>query len=112
MKILLINHIFFLKKGGADIFKAVNRDEFGVATIKDFNAKQDHLDISDILEAYDPLSDALSDFVNIESLIIQNNQQSLKNKIYRAFSSFVTLCDTAVSIRMMLMCQMYNEAKH
>lgn len=50
---------------GADTFVFGAEDTFGfVDTIKDFSvAEGDKIDISDLLEGYDPLSDAISDFV-------------------------------------------------
>lgn len=53
---------------GADVFKVVDTDDLGTATIKDFNVDAgDSLDISNILEGYDPLADVLSDFVKVET---------------------------------------------
>jgi Ca2+-binding RTX toxin-like protein len=52
---------------GADVFSFSAIDAFtGVDTITDFNiADGDKIDISDILEGYDPVSSAISDFVQI-----------------------------------------------
>ncbi len=54
-------------ENGADIFKFLNAD-VGVDSIKDFNLKQgDAIDISDILENFDPLTDSISQFVKIST---------------------------------------------
>jgi Ca2+-binding RTX toxin-like protein len=50
---------------GADTFM-FTADTAGVDTIKDFSlAEGDVLDISNILAGFDPLTDALSDYVNV-----------------------------------------------
>lgn len=50
---------------GADSFVFMDSNE-GVDTIKDFNsAEGDVLDISNILTGFDPLADALTDYVNV-----------------------------------------------
>jgi hypothetical protein len=50
---------------GADTF-VLHAPGTGVDTIKDFSLAQgDKLDLSDVLAAYDPLSDALSDYVKV-----------------------------------------------
>ena len=50
---------------GADTFLFTSMDE-GVDTIKDFSVTEgDKLDISNILAGFDPLTDALSDYVNV-----------------------------------------------
>lgn len=52
---------------GADIFAFESATAYsGVDALKDFKTRQgDAIDISDLLTAFDPLSDALSDFVRI-----------------------------------------------
>ena len=52
---------------GRDVFKAIAVDTIESATIRDFDAREDLLDISDILTGYDPIADVLSDFVNVEA---------------------------------------------
>lgn len=52
---------------GRDVFKAIAADAIDGATIRDFDAREDVLDISDILTGYDPIADVLSDFVNVEA---------------------------------------------
>ena len=50
---------------GADTFKYLEGDT-GTDTIKDFNAKQgDKLDLSDMLDEFDPVADMISHFVQI-----------------------------------------------
>ena len=50
--------------GGTDIF--VFDSFMGIDTVGDFNTSQgDKIDIADLLSGYDPLSDAISDFVQI-----------------------------------------------
>lgn len=52
--------------GGADTFHFLASDGAGsVDTITDFNAGMDHIDISDLLSGYDPVTDAISDFVRV-----------------------------------------------
>jgi Ca2+-binding RTX toxin-like protein len=52
---------------GNDIFKAEATGTIESSTIRDFDKDTDKLDIADILTAYDPLADALTDFVSIEA---------------------------------------------
>lgn len=52
---------------GRDVFKALAADGIERSTIRDFEAKKDVLDISDVLTGYDPVADLLSDFVNVEA---------------------------------------------
>lgn len=52
--------------GGADVFHFLASDGTdGIDTITDFNAGMDKIDISDLLSGYDPVSDAISDFVRV-----------------------------------------------
>ncbi len=52
--------------GGNDTFTFLATSSFdNVDTITDFNTVYDAIDISDILGAYDPLADAITDFVQI-----------------------------------------------
>ena len=54
-------------ENGADIFKFLSLND-GMDSIKDFNLKQgDAIDISDILENFDPLADSISQFVKIST---------------------------------------------
>ncbi|MEW8333805.1 MAG: type I secretion C-terminal target domain-containing protein [Candidatus Thiodiazotropha sp.] len=51
---------------GYDTFTFLNGQSLdAVDTIKDFNSIYDAIDISDLLSAYDPLADAITDFVQI-----------------------------------------------
>lgn len=51
---------------GYDTFAFLDGESFdAVDTIKDFNTTYDVIDISDLLSAYDPLTDAITDFVQI-----------------------------------------------
>ena len=50
--------------GGADVFKFSNINE-GVDTILDLNVNQDKIDISDLLDGYDPAGDNLLDWVSV-----------------------------------------------
>ena len=53
---------------GADTFVFMDSNE-GIDTIKDFNAAEgDVLDISNILAGFDPLADALTDYVNVNNV--------------------------------------------
>lgn len=52
---------------GRDVFKAIATESIESSKIKDFDARNDALDISDILTGYDPMADVLSDFVNVEA---------------------------------------------
>lgn len=55
---------------GADVFKFSAATAFdGPTVITDFNIKQgDSIDISDLLTGYDPLADALTDFVDMRTV--------------------------------------------
>ncbi len=49
---------------GADIFLFETTQDFGMDTIKDFNASEgDVIDISSLLQSYDPLQDSINEFV-------------------------------------------------
>ncbi|MCL4677702.1 MAG: type I secretion C-terminal target domain-containing protein [Alphaproteobacteria bacterium] len=51
---------------GSDIFRFVEGEAFdAVDTIKDFNTTYDSIDVADLLEGFDPLTDAITDFVQI-----------------------------------------------
>jgi len=52
---------------GADVFKFASYTAFaGIDTITDFNQGQsDKIDLSDLLTSYDPLTDAITDFIQI-----------------------------------------------
>lgn len=51
---------------GSDIFRFVEGGAFdAVDTIKDFNTTYDSIDVADLLEGFDPLTDAITDFVQI-----------------------------------------------
>ncbi len=51
--------------GGADTFKIASMND-GLDTIKDFSvAEGDRLDLSDVLSGYDPISDAITDFIQV-----------------------------------------------
>lgn len=53
-------------RGGADTFYFIATDGMDtVDTIVDFNADMDAINISDLLSEYDPLTDAIEDFVQI-----------------------------------------------
>ena len=52
---------------GNDVFKAIANDTIESSKIGDFDARNDALDISDILTGYDPMADVLSDFVDVET---------------------------------------------
>src|SRR5262249_35764536 len=47
---------------GADtfLFQSIND---GMDTVKDFNKAEDHLDLSQLLQSYDPVPDSINDFV-------------------------------------------------
>ena len=52
--------------GGNDTFTFLAASSFdAVDTIKDFNTTYDAIDIADVLNGYDPLTDAITDFVQI-----------------------------------------------
>lgn len=51
---------------GSDIFRFLEGQSFdAVDTIKDFSTSYDAIDIADLLDAYDPLTDVITDFVQI-----------------------------------------------
>ncbi|TVZ39757.1 putative secreted protein (type I secretion substrate) [Alteromonadaceae bacterium 2753L.S.0a.02] len=51
-------------QGGEDTFAFRAQDvSNGIDTISDFSSSQDSIDVSDILSAYDPINDAITDFV-------------------------------------------------
>lgn len=52
--------------GGYDTFTFLAASSFdAVDVIKDFSSTYDAIDISDVLSGYDPLSDTITDFVQI-----------------------------------------------
>ncbi len=59
---------------GADTFKFVgDLDSANMDSIRDFNINEgDRIDISDLLSGYDPLSDAISDFVSLTEVTGQD----------------------------------------
>lgn len=52
---------------GADVFNFDNVSRTVYDVVADFNAKEDIIDLSLLIEGYDPLSDAISDFVRVSS---------------------------------------------
>jgi hypothetical protein len=54
-------------EGGQDTFLFTAEDFGGVDTIMDFNAKQDKIDLSSLLDQYDPLTESIHDFLKISA---------------------------------------------
>ena len=78
---------------GADTFTFGANNTFGhVDTIKDFNlAEGDKIDISDLLQGYDPLSDAISDFVQFTQYGSTNGHGAISVDVDGAGDNFMLI---------------------